>query len=277
MKHPGCIAIAVAWLLVLFSLPALAGGLPKPVSPKPEAQKLIDRAWELEHRDSNAEIYRQCVSLLEQADQIAPNNDMILSDLARYLWNYGDNLPKQTKEERKKLGEIYARGMAAAEKSLAIKETVAGHYWFGVNKAAGEEFNSIFSQAVAFPSVLKHSDWVKAHDPDYYYGAPGRLWSEILVRVPKLAVKLVGWDPQQVVDEINNSIKLEPRYLDNYVFKARFIYTYFGSKDEALALLDQALQKDPHILPEELTANRTAQRKGRELWKQITGQDYPAR
>jgi len=262
---------------MLFSLPALAGGLPKPVSKNPEAQKLIAQAWELSHRDSSAEIYRQCVALMERADQADPHNDMILTDLARYLWNYGDNLPKQTKEQGKQLEDIYARGLAAAEKSLALKETVGGHYWCGVNRAAGLEFSNIFFQAAGFPGVLKHSDWVKAHDPDYYYGAPGRMWSEILARVPKVAVMLVGWDPQQVVDEINTSIQRQPLYLDNYVFKARFIYTYFGNKVEALKLLDQTLQQDPNILPEEITANRVAQKQGRELWKKITGKDYPAR
>jgi len=267
----------VGFVLLLAAMPALAGGPPKPRSGKAEAQQLIDQAWELSHTDSTAEIYKQCVSWMEQADQMDPNNDTILTDLARYRWNYGDNLPKQTKEEQTKIEGIYAQGLAAAEKSMAVKETVAGHYWYAVNKAAGLEFSTIFSQAAGFPTILKHSGYVSDHEPDYYYGASGRLWSEILVRVPKIVVKMVGYDPQLVVDDINASIQKEPRYLDNYVYKARFIYTYFENKDEALALLDHALKQDPAVLPEEVSANRVAQRDARELWKKITGKDYPAK
>lgn len=260
------------WIL---ATAAGAGGLPKPRSDQPEAQKLIDQAWELSHTGSTAEIYKQCADWLKQADQIDPNNDTILTDLSRYLWNWGDNLPKQTKEQQAKLEGIYAEGLAAAEKSLAVKETVAGHYWYAVNKAASLEFSSIFVQAAGFPTILKHSDYVSEHDPDYYYGASGRLWSEILVRVPKVVVKMVGYDVQQVVDDINDSIKKDPGYLDNYVYKARFVNTYFGNKDEALALLDQALKQDPAVIPEEVTANRVAQQDARDLWKKITGKDYP--
>lgn len=267
--------VVIVTMATLTVVPAYAGGLSKASSKNPEAQKLIDKAWGLEHTDSNAEIYRQCASLLEEADKLDPNNPAILIELARYYWNYGDQLPKQTPEQRKILMGIYAQGMDAAEKSLKLKESVGAHYWFAVNKAAGLEFASVFAQAAAFPSIYKHSDYVTNHDPSYYYGSNGRLWSEILARVPRKAVELVHWNVQAVVDEIDKSIKIEPRYLDNYVFKARFIYVYFGKKEETLKLLDYVLKQDPNVFPEEVTANKVAQRKARELWKKITGKEYP--
>jgi len=267
-------AIIVSGLL---ALPVLAGGLPKPTSKKPEAQKLIDQAWALEKKDSNAEIYKQCIALMEKANQIDPNNPGILTDLARYWWNYGDNLPKQTAEQKKRLEGIYEKGMAYAEKSLKIKETSGGHYWYAVNKAASLEFSSMISQAAAFPSIYKHSQWVTDHEPNYYYGAPGRLWSEVLTRVPKKVVEMVHWNVQEAVDEINKAIKIEPRYFDNYVYKARFLYKYFGNKQEALKLLDYVLKQSPNVFPEEITANKVSQRDARILWKQITGKEYPAK
>lgn len=269
---------AAAFALALtVSLPALAGGPNKPASDNPEAQKLIDQAWDLSRTAESAEPYKQCADLLELASRLDPENNTIFTDLARCHWNYGDNLPKETEEQQKKLEGIYQQGILAAERSIKIKETADGHYWYAVNKAASLEFSSIFAQAGAFPSILKHSDYVSDHDPDYYYGASGRLWSEILTRVPKIVVELVRYDVQEVVDDIDGSIKKEPRYLDNYVYKARFIYTYFEKSEEALELLDHALKQDPETLPEEAIANRVAQKDAKDLWKKITGKDYPAR
>lgn len=274
-KRNFTVAAAVIIFVLLSASPALSGALPKPASKNAEAQKLIDQAWELDQSDSSAAIFKQCISLMEQADKLDPNNTSILNDLSRYYWNYGDNLPKQTEEQQDILEGIYSKGMAAAEKSLKIQETVGGHYWFAVNKAAGLEFSSILSQAAAFPSIYSHSQWVTDHDPNYYYGASGRLWSEILSRVPKKAVEIVGWDVQEAIDDINRAIKVEPRYLDNYLYKARFYWVYFGNKEEALKLLAYELEQDPNIFPEEVKANRVSQRDGRKLWKTITGKEYP--
>jgi len=266
------------WALValLVSGSALAGPLPKPTSKNPEAQKLIDQAWVLDHADSSPAIYKQCLDLIEKADQLDPNNPAILTELSRYYWNYGDSLPKATKEQQKTNEGIYAKGLAAAERSLALKEDSGNHYWWAVNKSAGLEFSSIFAQAAAFLTIKKHSDWVTDREPTYYYGAPGRLWSEILVRVPKVVVEMVRWDVQEAVDLINNAIKEEPRYLDNYVYKARFYWKYFEDRGEALKDLEYALKQDANtLMPGEASANRVSQRDGRELWKQITGKDYP--
>jgi len=273
-KGIGFLVMGIVFSL-LFAVNGVSGPLPKPVSNNTEAQNLIDRAWELENIDSNAEIYKKCISLLEEANKLDPNNYMILTDLSRYYWCYGDNLPKQTKEQQKQLEGIYKTGLGYAEKSLAVKETPPGHYWWAVNKAASLEFSSIFAQAGGFPGIKKHSDYVVKHEPDYDYGAPGRLWTEIIVRVPKIVVQMVGWNVQEVIDLINDAIKKEPGYLDNYVYKARFYWTYFGDKEEALKLLDYALKQEPNILPNKLTANRVSQRDARELWNKITGKEYP--
>ncbi len=276
MKKFGLAVLVGGFLAaMLLSASAFAGPLAKPVSKNPEAQKLIDQAWALDHTDSNAQLYKQCMDLIEKADKLDPNNPAILTELSRYYWNYGDSLPKVTKEQHKMLEGIYGKGVAAAEKSLALKEDSGNHYWWAVNKSASLEFSGKIAQATAFLSIKKHSDWVQDHDPTYYYGAIGRLWSEILVRVPKVVVEIVRWNVQEAVDDINNAIKEEPRYLDNYCYKARFFWKYYEDKGEALKDLDYELKQDPNILPGELSANKVSQRDARELWKQITGKDYP--
>jgi hypothetical protein len=144
-------AILAALIVMALAAPVMAGGLPKPVSKNAEAQKLIDQAWALERTDSNAEIYKKCYTLLEQANKLDPNNPTILIDLSRYYWNYGDNMPKATPEQQKFLEGIYAKGQAFAEQSLKLKETSGAHYWLAVNKASGMEFSSIFAQAGCGP------------------------------------------------------------------------------------------------------------------------------
>ncbi len=267
---------AVLFVITCFSIQAFAGPLPKPTSKNAEAQKEIDAAWLLYKTDSNAELYKKCVDHMEKANKLDPKNHMLLTDLSRYYWNYGDELPKKTEEQQEKLEGIYNTGLDYAEQSLDVKDTADGHYWLAVNKAASKEFSSIFSQAASFPSIYSHSDKVKALDNDYYFGASGRLWTEVLTRVPKAVVELVNWDVQEAVDDINQSIEKEPGFLDNYLYKARFIYKYFDQKEEALAIMDHILKQDAKtLMPKEETANRTCQKDTRNLWKEITGKDYP--
>jgi hypothetical protein len=272
------LALLAIGSMIIMSGTSLAGGLPKPSSQNPEAQKLIDQAWKLDHTDSSAEIFKQCYELMEKATQLDPTNPTILVDLSRYYWNYGDSLPKETKEQQKTNEAIYAKGAAAAEKALKIKETADAHYWLAVNKAAGLEFSSIVAQVAAFPGLYDHTDKTKKMDRDYYYGASARLWSEVLARVPKAAVEAVCKVHdyvQEELDDMDHAIKTEPRYLDNYLYKARFVWVYYGKKDDALNLLDQDLKMDPNALPEEVTANKVSQRESKALWKKITGKEYP--
>jgi tetratricopeptide (TPR) repeat protein len=86
---------------------------------------------------------------------------------------------------------------------------------------------------------------------------------------------MVGWNVQDALDDIDKAIKIEPRFLENYLYKARFLYVYFGNKEESLKLLDYVLKQDPNSFPEEVTANKVSQRTARELWKKITGKEYP--
>ena len=267
---------AVCGLRSAVAPPAQAGGLVKATSQNPEAQKLIDRAWTLDKTEYNAEIFRQIIPLMEQADKLDPQNPAILSELSRFNWSLGDELPKQTPGQRKILEDLYARGIKYAEESLNIRETPAGHYWYAVNKGAGLEFSSIFAQAAGFFPIYSHYQYVLKNEPDYYYGGPGRLWTEIISRVPRKVVEMVGRKyVDEAMTEINRGIEKEPRYLDNYVYKARFLNVFFQDREEVFKLLDKVLKADPKCFPGEDALTRVGQRNGRMLWKKMTGKDYP--
>lgn len=277
MKYRVLLAITVL-IAVLAAGPAIAGGIAKGVSKVPAAQALIDQAWAQEKADVTAASWKKCIGILEQAEKLDPNNWMILVDLSRYWWEYSNQLPKQTEAQQKQLVSQYSRGVNYAERSLKLKETSAGHYWLAVNKASTLEWSSIFGQVAAFPGLYKDYRWVVDHDPDYFYGAAGRFWVEVLSRIPKAVIETLG---QKYLDEavaqINRAIQKEPRYLHNFVYKARFMWTFYQDKEAALKLCDQALKADPNALPDSVTDNKQAQREARELWKKITGKEYPQR
>ena len=276
MKNLKAFALAIGLVLTLLTTQALAGPPPKPSSKNAEAQKLIDQAWNLYKTDSGAATCKKCYELEEQANKLDPKNPGILVELARYYWEYADLQPKATKDQQAYLVGIYNKALGYAEQSLQIKETSGGHYWWAVNKSSGLEFSSIWEQAKAFPAIKKNSDWVTDHEPTYYYGAVGRLWTEILARVNRAVVKIVGFSyVQDARDQINMAIKEEPRYLDNYLYMARFTYVYDKDNAGALKLLEKELKMDPNAMPTEVIANKNSQENARELWKKITGMDYP--
>jgi len=276
MKNLKAFAMVIGLFLVLAATQALAGPPPKPSSKNPEAQNLIDQAWNLYKTDTGAATCKKCYQMMEQANKLDPNNPGILVEMSRYYWEYADLQPKATKEQQAYLVGIYNKALGFAEQSLKIKETSGGHYWWAVNKSSGLEFSGIWEQAKAFPAIKRNSDWVTDHEPTYYYGAVGRLWTEILARVSKAVVKIVGFRyVQDAIDQINLAIKEEPKYLDNYLYKARFTYVYYEDTPAALKLLDYELKQDPNSMPTEVTANKSSQEGARELWKKITGKDYP--
>jgi len=276
MSKMRTLALVLGLFVVLVGGQAFAGPLLKPGSKVPAAQDLIDQAWNSYKADSGAATCKKCYDMLEQANKLDPNNPGILNELARYYWEWADQQPKATKEQQAILVAVYKKAQGYAEQSLKLKETSGGHYWWAVNRSSSLEFASIWDQAKAFPAIKKNSDWVSDHEPTYYYGATGRLWTEILSRVTKAVVKIVGFKyVQDAIDQINLAIKEEPKYLDNYLYKARFTHVYYNNDPEALKLLDYELKQDPNTLPTEVTANKTSQENARELWKKITGKDWP--
>lgn len=58
MKRKLTLTMISALFLFAASLPVLAGGLYKPVSKKPEAQKLIEKAWALQATEYNTANFR---------------------------------------------------------------------------------------------------------------------------------------------------------------------------------------------------------------------------
>ena len=273
---PSRTLIALISLLVLFALTfgTKAREPKKPVSANAEAQALIDQAWAAQDQYMNLKEVDQSIKFLEDALKLDPNNQELLVELADEYYQRGDQMPMGSDAAFEARKKYFEKGHEYATRAMAVKETAGAHYWVATNLAAMNENNSIISQAAIFPELNTHMNWITQNDKNYKYGASARFWSRVTTRVPGVVIKMVGEDPNRIFGELEDAIKTEPRFIDNYIYKDEF-YNNRGKKDEALAALDQALKMDPEAFPQERAYNRYAQKKARDHWKEWTGKEYP--
>jgi len=277
MKPKRGMMAMVAILAALAFSPAVNAREPKkPLSAKPEAQALMDQAWAGLDEEMSLKTIEQAIVLEEKAVKLDPDNADFLAELADEYWQRGDLMPKTSDADYAARKVWFQKGLDTAGKSLAVKETAAGHYWAATNLAAVNENASILKQASIFLDLAKHMDWIDQNARGYKYGATARFSSEVSVRVPAAVIKLVGQDPNQNYQRLEAAIKTEPRFFQNYTYKAKFQY-HQGKKEDALNTLDQVLKLDPNAFPEERAYNKFDQGRARAYWKEWTGKDYPQR
>jgi tetratricopeptide (TPR) repeat protein len=248
----------------------------KPLSRNPEAQKLIDQAWAGLDQEMSLKTIDQAIALEEKAVALDSKNADLLAELADEYWQRGDLMPKKNSADYDARNVYFQKGLDTAKKSLAIKETAAGHYWTATNLASTDENASIFKQVSIFLEISRHMDWIDLNAKGYKYGATARFWSEVSTRVPGAVIKLVGKDPNENYQKLEDAIKTQPGFLQNYRYKANFQH-HQGKKEDALKTLDQVLKMDPNAFPPERAYNLFDQGRARELWKEWTGKDYPQR
>jgi tetratricopeptide (TPR) repeat protein len=272
----GALAIVSIVLMLLFPISAESREPVKPVSPNAQTQEWVDRAWEALDQNMNLPEIDQAIPSLEKATALDPRNPEILVELADEYYQRGDQTPGGTKAEIEARNAWFSKGIEAAGKALSLQETAGAHYWMAVNLAAAAEHASILKRAALFPKLNEHMDWIEHHDRNYKYGGMARFWSRVVIRVPGVVIRMVGEDPKKIFQGLEEAIQTEPRFLDNYVYKAEF-YQHMDREQEALGVLDLVLRQDPEALPQERAYNRYAQQKARALWQQWTGKDYPNR
>lgn len=277
MGHGRLIAGSLWLLLLLGPVDAAWAREPsKPVSKVPEAQVHIDRAWDALDQEMRVADLDVAIEELQKAAALDPDNPEILVELADECFQRGDQMPQGTKAERDARRAYFQKGYAKAQQALKLRETAGAHYWMAVNLAAENEDSGIFAQARIFPELNRHAKWIEEHDRDYRYGAIARFWSGVFTHVPGIVVKMVGEHPDRIFAALQEAIQAEPRFVDNYVYKALF-YRHMGKPEEALDALAAGLKVAPDAFPGERAYNRYAQRKSRELWKEWTGKTYPDR
>lgn len=263
-----------ALMVTLAANPAFAREPVKPKSSNPKAQELIDKAWDAVGTDLTIETADRAIGFLDEALKINPENPEILVAIADECWQRADLMPKKKDEDYKARNFYFNRSMDYAKKSLEIKETAGGHYWYCASLASAYENRGTFAQAGIFLDLNKHMEWIQENDITYLYGGYARFWGQVLSRVPSVVVRIVGEDPSRLYAELENAIKIEPGYLLNYTYQGEFLHS-MEKKEEALEALKKAIEGDPNALPQELAKNKLAQKRARKDWKEFTGKEYP--
>ncbi len=268
-------AIAV-WLVVicLCSVPATAQDGP---NQKAQAQALYGQAMAMLKDNLDNKTIAQAIVLLEKSAELDPSSEDTWIQIAWRYWMLGDDMPKGNGDERDARLKLFEKGMAAAEKAMALnRRSVGGLYWYTVNMAAAGEMRGILSSLGMAGTLFGNMSRVDRRDPYYLYGATRRVGSEVFVRVPTWLTEQFGFKPEYIEEDLQMNIEKWPNYFDNYVFLAR-VYLWEKNRSKALVALDYVLSHDPAAMPEEKAENVRQQETARKLWKEITGKEYPAR
>ena len=264
---------------IFVSLPGGAWEMCRIKCKNPEAQKYADQVYEMLFKEISPANHKKAISLLEQAVKIEPANDALWVELCAEYWEYGDTLPKKTSAERKARLAYFEKGMEAGKKALAINEASAGaHFWYGTNLASSGEMVGIMKSIWMFKDMSKHMDRSLELDPDYQIGGVARFWSEVIARVPDIAIKMVGMKPDDAIADIDEQIEKNPTYFVNYLFKARYMVR-LDRMDDALKTLEFPIKTDPKSAPNKNwhSQNVSSRKDALALWKEFTGKDYPNR
>ncbi len=238
------------------------------------ACEMYQEAMAMTQESLDQEVLLKAISLLEDASRLDPGREEIWVELSDVYWEYGDSLPKETKEQRNVRLEYFDKGMSAGRKAREINpDSVGGLYWETTNMASGGEMKGVLSSLWMFPTLLENMDKVDDMDDFYEYGAVDRFWSEVSVRIPVWITKRFGYTLEERAEDLKEDIKREPRHFGNYTYLAR-IYWKMKNKDQALKALEYVLTHDPADFPEKKADNINEQKAAKRMWKEYTGKDF---
>ena len=254
-----------------------AEGTDKIASSSPEAEKLYKEAMALLEESLTEANLGMSITLLERASVIDPGSEAIWIQLSWRYWLLGEDLPKETKDQRKRRTKLFEKGEAAGEKAMNLeKRSVGGLYWYTVNHAAAGEMKGVLSSLSLAGTIFSNMSRVDRRDPYYLYGATRRLTSEVFVRVPGWLSERFGFKPEYIEEDLLINLERWPNYFDNYTFLAR-VYIWSKEKEKALEMLSFVLKTPADIMPEEKAENERQKGIARTMWKEFTRKEYPER
>jgi len=245
-----------------------------------EAEEVIKKAEVLIAEADCIKDEDEVIKLYQDAAKIAPGYDKSWWGLGMALWAKTNYLPKSTKEEKAEMLKILAQAKQACQKALEIDPMSPGaNYWLSNILLTEASLGNWVKGAIILPTIFKLSDKVAAVDPYYEHGAVFRTYAIVLTTVPTWLAARFGFTPEIILPYLDKAIELEPDYFANYLVRTG-IYREIGgeeNKQKALQDLDYVLRHDPNALEGYQAENRKQQKDARNIWKQITGKNYPDR
>lgn len=248
----------------------------KPTSRVPAAQRAIDQAWTALDGELCIAQEDKAIRHFETAYRQDPVNTAVLLAMSEEYFRRGLLMPHGNKNEVKARNLFLATGYDYAKKAMKIRETAGAHCWMAANLGEMKHYSNKVQQAAILPKVNAHLDWVMEHEMEYRYGMVLRIWLGIAVRAPQKFTKILGEDPEEIFQLLGQMIGKEPRYLENYLIKAEYLWSK-GLNNDALRTLELALTFDCNSYPELMAENRFIQKRAKMKWLKYTGQKYPDR
>ena len=178
------------------------------------------------------------VDRYRQAAKIAPDQAEAYWKLAMACNWLGRISPQDQK------AKIYQEGVDAGQKAVALApDSPDAHYWLGLDYGElGQAAGILKSLNLAGP-IKKEMNTVLALDPNFDSGGPHILLGRLYFKLPGI----MGGDNQKAEEHLKTAIKLGPQRYIAYNFLAE-LYLNQGRRDDALALLNQALNGPCHPL-----------------------------
>jgi len=254
---------------------------PRELSPQEQkAEELIKQADVIIAQAETPEQVEPAIKLYQQAIQTAPNYDKAWWGLGMSQWTKAVLMPQQNRKEKQAVLKLLEDAEKSCKKALEIDPMSPGaNYWLSNIFLSQAGLKGMIRGAFILPRVFKLSDKVAEVDPYYGHGAIFRTYGIVLMVVPDWLSRRFGYTPEIILPYLDKAIKLEPNCFANYLVRAG-IYLKLGgeeNKEKALKDLDYVLTHNPELLEGYQADNRRRQKEARQIWKQITGKEYPQR
>jgi len=254
---------------------------PRKLSPaEQKAEELTRKADVIIAQAETPKQVDPAIKLYQKATQTAPRYDKAWWGLGMSIWTKAVLMPQKTRQEKKEVLKLLAQAKEACNKALEIDPMSPGaNYWLSNILLTEAGLRSIIRGAFILPKVFELSDKVAQVDPYYGHGAIFRTYGIVLMVVPDWLSRRFGYTPESILPYLDKAIELEPNCFANYLVRAG-IYLKLGgkeNKEKALKDLEYVITHNPDLLEGYQADNRRRQKEAKQLWKQITGKEYPQR
>ena len=242
-----------------------------------QAQALVDQAGKILAAAETEAEHDRAFTLYREACAVAPDYDPAWSGLGNAYLIRGLRLSENETASAVRQLELFAQGKSACTRAQELDpQSPAANCCLANLLFAEGGVKGIWASAWVLPEVFKLTDRVAEVDPYYDDGAVFRTFGVVFVTVPLWISKSFGYDPEQMLPYLDQSIAREPNRFVNYTVRAQ-VKEKIEQPVAALQDLDYILAHDPASPADFELENRTQQREARRRWKELTGKDYPER
>lgn len=225
-------------------------------SPIPTGEALPDMtgfdAWvdfkQLWEARGDIEKAKSAVLMIEKAAEERPSELLVQNWASRANYYVGEYYTCTGELSKAKL--FLKRGAFFAERALAIDpNSLPANYWYQINLARSIQFDWLIMKAPYFKTLTNHIVHCSRENTLYYFAGPVLTFSTMITHggwVTEKGMELLDITPEMAATGLELVEILTPDYY--YIpFAKADLLAYKKKKQEALAVLEQLLTRDPDV------------------------------